>query len=47
MRFQPTFGKILAAAADNSVSLLDVETHVCRLKLQVDDEFVIILVFSN
>lgn len=35
MRFQPCFGRNLAAAADNFVSILDVETQVCRLKLQV------------
>ena len=38
MRFQPNMGRILAAAADNYVSLLDVETQVCRLKLQVGFE---------
>lgn len=35
MRFQPSHGRILAAAADNIVSILDVEKQVCRLKLQV------------
>ncbi|KAH7572338.1 hypothetical protein JRO89_XS04G0240000 [Xanthoceras sorbifolium] len=34
MRFQPRLGRLLAAAADNFVSILDVETQVCRLKLQ-------------
>ncbi|GAV88715.1 WD40 domain-containing protein/LisH domain-containing protein [Cephalotus follicularis] len=34
LRFQPRLGRILAAAADNVVSLLDVETQVCRVKLQ-------------
>ncbi|XP_019057600.1 PREDICTED: transcriptional corepressor LEUNIG-like [Tarenaya hassleriana] len=34
MRFQPGAGRILAAAADNYVSILDVETQVCRRKLQ-------------
>ncbi|KAB2618720.1 transcriptional corepressor LEUNIG-like [Pyrus ussuriensis x Pyrus communis] len=34
VRFQPRFGRNLAAAADNFVSILDVETQVCRLKLQ-------------
>lgn len=34
MRFQPHLGRILAAAAENFVSILDVETHVGRLKLQ-------------
>ncbi|KAM1046797.1 hypothetical protein EV1_025997 [Malus domestica] len=34
VRFQPCFGRNLAAAADNFVSILDVETQVCRLKLQ-------------
>ncbi|XP_065850802.1 transcriptional corepressor LEUNIG-like isoform X2 [Euphorbia lathyris] len=33
-RFQPRHGRILAAAAENLVSILDVETQVCRLKLQ-------------
>lgn len=36
-RFQPRFGRIIAAAAGNSVSLLDVDTLVCRLKLQVSE----------
>lgn len=35
MRFQPRLGRILAAAVDNFISILDVETQVCRLKLQV------------
>ena len=35
MRFQPGFGRMLAAAADNYVSILDIDTQVCRLKLQV------------
>ncbi|XP_015898191.3 transcriptional corepressor LEUNIG isoform X2 [Ziziphus jujuba] len=34
MRFQPCHGRTLAAAADNFVSILDVETQVCRVKLQ-------------
>ncbi|KAK7815931.1 transcriptional corepressor leunig-like protein [Quercus suber] len=34
MRFQPRAGRLLAAAAENLVSILDVETQVCRLKLQ-------------
>ncbi|KAF3441959.1 hypothetical protein FNV43_RR15875 [Rhamnella rubrinervis] len=34
MRFQPCFGRMLAAAADNYVSILDIDTQVCRLKLQ-------------
>ncbi|TXG61336.1 hypothetical protein EZV62_012699 [Acer yangbiense] len=34
LRFQPRLGRILAAAADNFVSILDVETQVCRHKLQ-------------
>ncbi|KAF4366236.1 hypothetical protein G4B88_030414 [Cannabis sativa] len=34
MRFQPRFGRYLAAAADNLVSILDVETQVCRNSLQ-------------
>ncbi|XP_021597101.1 transcriptional corepressor LEUNIG isoform X2 [Manihot esculenta] len=33
-RFQPHLGRIIAAAAENVVSILDVETKVCRLKLQ-------------
>lgn len=35
MRFQPRLGRILAAASENFVSIVDVETQVCRLKLQV------------
>ena len=35
MRFQPRAGRLLAVAAENLVSILDVETQVCRLKLQV------------
>lgn len=35
MRFQPRLGRILAAAVENYISILDVETQVCRLKLQV------------
>ncbi|KAK8471201.1 hypothetical protein PHAVU_003G159500 [Phaseolus vulgaris] len=34
MRFQPCLGKLLAAAVDNFVSIFDVETLGCRLKLQ-------------
>ncbi|KAF8036561.1 hypothetical protein BT93_C2319 [Corymbia citriodora subsp. variegata] len=34
MRFQPQVGRFLAAAAENVVSILDVETQVCRMKLQ-------------
>ncbi|KAJ7956617.1 Transcriptional corepressor LEUNIG [Quillaja saponaria] len=34
MRFQPCLGRLLAAAVDNLVSILDVETLVCKLKLQ-------------
>ncbi|KAE8682873.1 Transcriptional corepressor LEUNIG [Hibiscus syriacus] len=34
IRFQPRVGRFLAAAADNTVSLLDVEAQVCRAKLQ-------------
>ncbi|OWM65997.1 hypothetical protein CDL15_Pgr015423 [Punica granatum] len=34
MRFQPRDGRFLAAAAEDFVSLLDVETKVCRQKLQ-------------
>jgi hypothetical protein len=35
IRFQPRLGRILAAASENFVSIFDVETQVCRLKLQV------------
>lgn len=38
IRFQPRVGRFLAAAADNSVSILDVEAQVCRAKLQVSWE---------
>ncbi|KAG6739332.1 hypothetical protein POTOM_056926 [Populus tomentosa] len=34
MRFQPRAGKYLAAAAENVVSILDVETQACRHSLQ-------------
>lgn len=35
MRFQPRFGRYLAAAAENVVSILDAETQVCRHLLKV------------
>lgn len=34
MRFQPRLGRYLAAAAENVVSILDVETQACRHSLQ-------------
>ncbi|KAG6772752.1 hypothetical protein POTOM_024172 [Populus tomentosa] len=34
MRFQPRVGRYLAAAAENVVSILDVETQACRHSLQ-------------
>ncbi|GFZ18554.1 transcriptional corepressor LEUNIG [Actinidia rufa] len=34
VRFQPRLGRYLAAAADNVVSILDVETQACRHSLQ-------------
>ncbi|KOM25793.1 hypothetical protein LR48_Vigan187s003300 [Vigna angularis] len=34
MRFQPRLGRYLAAAAENVVSILDVETQVCRYSLK-------------
>ncbi|KAJ1394682.1 WD40/YVTN repeat-like-containing domain superfamily, partial [Sesbania bispinosa] len=34
IRFQPCFGKLLAAAADNLISILDVETLGCSLKME-------------
>ncbi|KAL2338311.1 hypothetical protein Fmac_012757 [Flemingia macrophylla] len=34
MRFQPSLGRLLAATLDNIVSIYDVETLGCRLKLQ-------------
>ncbi|XP_019439569.1 PREDICTED: transcriptional corepressor LEUNIG-like isoform X1 [Lupinus angustifolius] len=34
MRFQPGLGRLLAAAVDNLISILDVETLGCILKLQ-------------
>lgn len=43
IRFQPRVGRFLAAAADNSVSLLDVEAQVCRAKLQVSWEVAIVI----
>lgn len=42
MRFQPHLGRILAAAAENFISILDVETQVCRFKLQVGCEYLMI-----
>lgn len=35
MRFQPRLGRYLAAAAENIVSILDVETQACRYPLKV------------
>ena len=35
MRFQPRLGRYLAAAAENVVSILDVETQACRYSLKV------------
>lgn len=35
VRFQPRHGRYLAAAAENIVSILDVETQACRHSLQV------------
>lgn len=35
MRFQPRLGRMLAAAGDTLVSIIDVETQACTLKLQV------------
>lgn len=35
MRFQPRLGRLLAAASGDLVTVLDVETQVCMLKLQV------------
>ncbi|GAB2233493.1 hypothetical protein Drorol1_Dr00002716 [Drosera rotundifolia] len=34
MRFQPRHGRYLAAAAENLISILDVETQACQHKLQ-------------
>lgn len=34
MRFQPRLGRFLAAAAENVVSIFDVETRICRHTLQ-------------
>ncbi|MCI01467.1 transcriptional corepressor LEUNIG-like, partial [Trifolium medium] len=34
MRFQPRLGRFLAAAAENVVSILDVETQACRYSLK-------------
>jgi len=39
MRFQPRLGRYLAAAAENVVSILDVETQVCRYSLKVGMDF--------
>lgn len=35
MRFQPRLGRYLAAAAENIVSIFDVETQACRYSLKV------------
>jgi len=35
MRFQPRLGRYLAAAAENVVSILDVETQASRYSLKV------------
>lgn len=35
MRFQPRLGRYLAAAAENVVSILDVDTQSCRHSLKV------------
>lgn len=35
MRFQPRHGRYLAAASENVVSILDVETQACCQTLQV------------
>lgn len=34
LRFQPNNGRMLAAAVGNVVSIIDIETQVCRVKLQ-------------
>ncbi|MCI21709.1 transcriptional corepressor LEUNIG-like, partial [Trifolium medium] len=34
VRFQPRLGRYLAAAAENIVSILDVETQACRYSLK-------------
>lgn len=39
MRFQPRLGRYLAAAAENIVSILDVETQACRYSLKVKQMF--------
>lgn len=44
MRFQPRHGRFLAAAADNVVSILDVETQACRHSLQVSLTFCFIII---
>ena len=43
MRFQPHHGRYLAAAAENVVSILDVETQACRHPLQVRIYFSVII----
>ncbi|XP_047173130.1 transcriptional corepressor LEUNIG-like [Vigna umbellata] len=40
MRFQPCLGRLLAAAVDDFVSIFDVETLGCRLKLQGHNDVV-------
>ena len=47
MRFQPRLGRFLAAAADNIVSILDVETQACRNSLQVGPDSSFINFFSG
>jgi hypothetical protein len=38
IRFQPRQGRLLAAAAENVVSILDVESETCVHSLQVRNE---------
>lgn len=47
MRFQPRHGRYLAAAAENVVSILDVETQACRHSLQVSIFFNVIIQFNQ
>ncbi|MED6110971.1 hypothetical protein PIB30_047968 [Stylosanthes scabra] len=47
MRFQPRLGRLLAAAVDNLISIIDVETLGCTLKLQGHSNLVRSVCWNN
>ncbi|KAL1289458.1 hypothetical protein HN51_057582 [Arachis hypogaea] len=47
MRFQPRLGRLLAAAVDNLISIIDVETLGCTLKLQGHNNLVRSVCWNN